>query len=102
MKRKSNLYDSVLTYDNLEYCFNILIKSINNKKKLFSYIKYKNCLLIDILEKLHNGTYEFGKYNIFLIKENKYRIIMSEAIEIYSFFNYLHLRRLKNKSFFLF
>lgn len=80
MKRKSNLYDTVLTYDNLEYCFNILIKSINNKKKLFSYIKYKNCLLIDILEKLHNGTYEFGKYNIFLIKENKYRIIMSEAI----------------------
>lgn len=81
MRRKNDIFDSVLTYDNLEYCFNILIKSINNKKKLFSYIKYKNCLLIDILEKLYNGTYEFGKYNIFLIKENKYRIIMSEAIE---------------------
>ena len=81
MKRQNNLYDKVLTYDNLEYCYDILLKNVTNKKKLFRYVSYKNCLLINILEKLHNGTYEFGRYNIFLIKENKYRIIMSEAIE---------------------
>lgn len=42
--------------------------------------RYKNCFLIDILEKLRNNSYSFSNYHIFLIHEKKYRIIMSENI----------------------
>ena len=44
------------------------------------FIRYKNCYLIDILEKLKSREYKFSNYHIFLIHEKKYRIIMSESV----------------------
>ena len=80
MKRVNNIYNNIVNYSNINNVFNILIKNINNKKYLYNYIKYKNCFIIDILERLYNNNYIFSKYNIFLIKDKKYRIIMSECI----------------------
>lgn len=80
MKRVNNIYNNIVTYSNIGNVFNILIKNINNKKYLYNYIKYKNCFIMDILERLYNNNYIFSKYNIFLIKDKKYRIIMSECI----------------------
>lgn len=40
----------------------------------------KNINLYNILFDLHNKRYELGRYNIFIINEPKYRLIMSENI----------------------
>lgn len=80
MKRVNNLYDSMISYSNILYVFNRIKSRCHNKDKLMRFIRYKNCYLMDILIKLKNNSYVFSNYNIFLIKENKYRIIMSESI----------------------
>lgn len=80
MKRVNNIYNNIVTYSNISNVFDTLVKNINNKKYLYNYIKYKNCFIMDILERLYNRNYIFSKYNIFLIKDKKYRIIMSECI----------------------
>lgn len=80
MKRKNNLYDSMISYRNIEFVYNKVKNNSHNKEKIFEFSKYKNCNLIDILEKLYNESYIFSKFNIFLIHEKKYRIIMSESV----------------------
>lgn len=79
MKRVNNIYNNIVNYRNINNMFDLLIKNISNKKYLYNYIKYRNCFIIDILERLYNNDYKFNEYNIFLIKDKKYRIIMSEC-----------------------
>ena len=80
MKRINNLYNNMISYRNIDFIFNKVKNNCHNKNKVFDFIKYKNCNIIDILEQLKNNNYKFNNYNIFLIKEKKYRIIMSETI----------------------
>lgn len=80
MKRISNLYDNIISYSNILYVFNKVKSKCHNKDRFMSFVRYKNCFLIDILEKLRNNSYSFSNYHIFLIHEKKYRIIMSENI----------------------
>lgn len=80
MKRISNLYDNMISYSNILYVFNKVKSKCHNKDRFMSFVRYKNCFLIDILEKLRNNSYSFSNYHIFLIHEKKYRIIMSENI----------------------
>jgi len=81
MKRLNNLYDNMISYRNINFVFNKVKNNCHNKKKIFEFIKYKNCNFIDILEKLKHEKYIFSKYSIFLIHEKKYRIIMSENVK---------------------
>ena len=80
MKRISNLYDNMISYSNILYVFNKVKSKCHNKDRFMSFVRYKNCFLIDILEKLRNNSYSFSNYHIFLIHEKKYGIIMSENI----------------------
>lgn len=80
MKKLNNLYDNMISYSNVNYIYNRVKNNCHNKKKVFEFIKYKNCNIIDILEKLKSESYEFSNFSIFLIHEKKYRIIMSENI----------------------
>ena len=80
MKRLNNLYDNMISYSNVNYVYNKVKNNCHNKEKVFEFLKYKNCNIIDILEKLKKEEYIFSKYNIFLIHEKKYIIIMSENI----------------------
>ena len=80
MKRLNNLYDNMISYRNILFVFNRIKSKCHNKNKIMNFIRYKNCYLIDILEKLYSNNYVFSKYHIFLIHEKKYRIIMSENI----------------------
>lgn len=80
VKRINNLYDNMISYSNILFVFNKIKNRCHNKNKLMKFIKYKNCYLIDILEKLKSNIYNFSNYHIFLIHEKKYRIIMSEDI----------------------
>ena len=80
MKRLSNLYDNMISYRNIVFVYNRIRSKCHNKNKIMRFDRYKNCHLIDILERLKSGTYSFSNYHIFLIHEKKYRIIMSENI----------------------
>lgn len=81
MKRKNNLYDSMLDYEKIKKIYNKVRVTTKNKKEVIRFSLNLNENLMDILTKLYKGKYMFNKYRIFLIKEPKYRLIMSECIE---------------------
>ena len=55
-------------------------KKVKNKKKINEFERYKITYLKSIYDVLRTGNYKPLRYNIFLIKEPKYRIIMSQGI----------------------
>ena len=78
MKRVKCVYDNMIDYDKILKVYNKLKVTSRNKKEVLSFSLNLNENIYNILNKIKNGTYTFGKYNIFLIKEPKYRLIMSE------------------------
>jgi len=56
---------------------NEISKRVKNKKRINDFEKNKINYITSIYDNLRNDTYIPHKYNIFLIKEPKYRIIMS-------------------------
>lgn len=81
MKRVSNIYKNMISYRKILSIFELVKKNCHNKNKVFEFMKYKNSNILEIMNKLKNNNYVFSNYNIFLIYEKKYRIIMSENIK---------------------
>ena len=54
--------------------------NVRNKKRIYEFEKNKMIYIIYIYNILNTNSYDGGKYNIFLIKEPKVRLIMSENI----------------------
>ena len=80
MKRVGNLYDKMSTIQNITWTYNRQVrKNTKNKHKIY---KFDNFYTINIcrIHKLLKTHYDCGRYNIFIIRENKYRIIMSQQI----------------------
>ena len=81
MKRLNNLYNQILDVKIIQNTYDKKIKNnTKNKQKLerFEYNYVSNIVYIkNILEK---RKYQVGKYNIFIIKEPKIRLIMSQNI----------------------
>ena len=73
-------FDNVVTFDNLLEAYNIIRKNTHHKKKILRYEMFLHTNLSSIVEELRSKKYEHGKYHIFLIKDPKYRIIMSEEL----------------------
>ena len=65
MKRLNNLYDNMISFSNIDYVYNKVKNNCHNKNKVFEFTKYKNCNLIDILEKLSSESYVFSRFSIF-------------------------------------
>ncbi len=80
MKRKSNLYNEIVSYDRALEMFNIIKNNYKRKDNLYLFSKYLNCYLIEIVNLLKDNKYVWGKYHIFLINDPKYRIIMAESL----------------------
>ena len=80
VKRYNNLYDNILKYENAKEMFYKIKKSCKNKSEVYDFSLNLNQNIYDILYKLYKNNYKFSKYRIFLIKEPKYRLIMSECI----------------------
>ena len=78
MKRKSNMYQSMISFNEVKDVYKKLRCSTKNKKEVINFSLNLNQNLLDILRKLNNRCYSFGRYRIFLIREPKYRLIMSE------------------------
>ena len=73
-------FESVVTFDNLMESYKIIRKNTEHKKKIVRYEMFLYTNLSSIIEELRSKKYKHGKYHIFLIKDPKYRIIMSEEL----------------------
>ena len=74
-------YNYILDIKKLENSYLKIRKRTKHKQKLLKYELFYSSNLINLLNKLKNKTYKHGKYNIFIIKDPKIRVIMSENME---------------------
>ena len=80
MKRKTLSYDKVVTIENLMDVYKNVRNNTRHKEKIFVFELFFSCNIISIYNILKSEEYKHGKYNIFIIKEPKYRLIMSECM----------------------
>ena len=78
MKRYSNLYN--ISIEDINDVYKEVRKNVRNKNKIYKFEDYYSLNISKIKEVFDSGKYDIGKYNIFLIREPKYRIIMSQNI----------------------
>ena len=82
MKRVNNLYNKICDINVIMDMYDKVIKvNTKNKKKIQNFENFYSCNIAKIKETLITKKYVPGKYNIFLVKEPKTRIIMSQEIE---------------------
>ena len=81
MKRQNNLYNKMLDINNIIDMTNLVLKNTHNKRKVNAFENYKMELIINIQNRLESGNFISSKYNIFLISDPKYRIIMAQELE---------------------
>ena len=81
MKRVNNIYNSIVDIKAIQTMYNKKIKlNTKNKIKLERFENNYVSNMIYIKNTLENKSYIPGKYNIFLIKEPKLRLIMSQNV----------------------
>lgn len=81
MKRLNNIYDEIIDIKKIEDMYKKRIKkNTKNKKKLERFEDYYVENIINIKNILISKNYQFDKYSIFLIREPKLRLIMSQSI----------------------
>lgn len=66
--------------DLLDIYNNEILKGVKNRKKILAFEKCKIEYLVYIKYILENGLYQGSSYNIFLVREPKIRVVMSESI----------------------
>ena len=77
MKRANNLVND-FTIENVIKAYKVVRKNTLNKNKIYKFEEYYTSNISNVFRLLND--YKVGKYNIFLIKDPKYRIIMSQNI----------------------
>ena len=81
MKRVSNLYNKINDIDIIcDMYDNIVSKNTKNKSKIERFNDYYSSNIINIKNIINSCNYKVSKYNIFLIREPKLRVIMSQNI----------------------
>jgi len=81
MKRYNNLYNYICNIDVIMDMYdNVVAKNTKNKSKIEKFDKFYSINIVKIKEFIMKKNHEPCKYNIFLIKEPKYRIIMSQEL----------------------
>lgn len=80
MKRVNNIYNKICDFDTIIDMYKKVKKTVKNKSKIIRFEEFKTYNINNIYNKLNNKTYIPGKYNIFLIKKPKYRIVMAQNI----------------------
>lgn len=80
MKSKKHLYNDILKYDNALEMYQKIKRSCRNRKAVYEFSLNLNTHIMNILLLLKERNYKFSRYKIFMIRDPKYRIIMSENI----------------------
>lgn len=73
-------YDKVVTIENLIDVYKTVRNNTKHKEKIFIFELFFSCNITFIYNALKNEEYTHKRYNIFIIKEPKYRLIMSEQM----------------------
>ena len=81
MKKSYVRYDTLVDYNKILDSYRLVVKNTEHKDKIFKYNLFLASNLITIYNDLKDYKYHHSKYNIFLIKDPKYRIIMSENLK---------------------
>lgn len=74
-------YDVIVDYNKIDEVYRKICGKTKHKTKLVNFELSKFTNFVNIYTKLKNKEYCHGKYNIFLIKIPKHRIIMSECLD---------------------
>ena len=81
MKKKNIVYSNILDIDRIIDTYHSIMVNTKHRNKILEYNMFYMFNLVNIYNKLQNRTYHHGEYNIFVIKEPKVRVIMSEKLE---------------------
>ena len=81
MKRLNNLYSATYELNNIIEMTDKVCSRVRNKRKVDKFETYKSEHLLNIKNRLESKNIKIEKYNIFMINDPKYRIIMSLDIE---------------------
>ena len=73
-------YDDLVDVDKIKEMYHIIRTNTKNKGKLYKFEMFYASNIVSILTVLKNKTYKHSNYNLFLVHEPKYRIIMSEIM----------------------
>lgn len=80
MKRQNYLVQKI-SFDFMMDIYNKQVKvNTKNKKKIYKFEEFYSANMVRVLNSFNDEKYEPGEYNVFLIKDPKYRIIMSQNI----------------------
>lgn len=77
---KTNLYNSIVNISYIENMYYQVRLRTKHRSKIFNFENYYMSNIMYIYNTLKNKEYHHGNYNVFLVKEPKYRVIMSENI----------------------
>ncbi len=78
MKKIIPSYETLLDLNKILDVYHTIRVNSKHKDKLFNFEVFFSCNINSIYNVLLKRSYKHGKYNIFLLKKPKYRIIMSE------------------------
>lgn len=78
---KKVMYEDILDIDKIIYEYKKIVLNTKHRDKVYIFNLFYMSNIIEIYNSLKNRIYSHGKYNIFLIKEKKPRIIMSEKLK---------------------
>ena len=79
-KKISNVYNSIVTFENIYNAWNIVRKTCKKKKEIYRFNLNKNTNIYNIYNSLLNKTYKPMPFKLFLIYEPKERLVMSQSI----------------------
>lgn len=80
MKNQFDFYQNLLDIEKIMDVYHTIRLNSKHKDKIFVFELFFSCNLFSIYEVLKSKKYRHGKYNIFLLKAPKYRVIMSEQM----------------------
>lgn len=81
MKKNHVKYDEILSYEVIESNYRDICSKTRHRNKIVKFDLFHSTNVNSIYNELKDRKYRHSKYNIFLIKEPKYRIVMSESIK---------------------
>lgn len=80
MKKSLIKYEEILNYDVIEKNYKDVCSKTKHRNKIIKFDLFHSTNINSIYDELRKRKYHHSQYNIFLIKEPKYRIVMSEGI----------------------
>lgn len=81
MKKSNVSYDEIVSYDVIESNYRDICSKTKHRNKIVKFDLFHSVNVNVIYNELRERKYRHSSYNIFLIKEPKYRIVMSEGIK---------------------